>query len=251
MSQKEDVISAFLRTVQQRHAVITMDKAIREIDSGTSALRKQSAATVPVNGQRLQSLRQSAGMTQEELAQKSGYSDRLVRKAEASSPLRKSTVADLADALCTATQKVTAEDLVFSREQISIDIAAFLLNGPSGDGVTFKDLIHPGLELTVAGHELSIPFAGTYCGPAACESFRAQLMTTFVNIDFRHEQTQCFANELGACVQAITLLPLSSKLPDNATTLRIWWFLKTRFDASRLISIELHYDTGNVCRLLG
>jgi transcriptional regulator with XRE-family HTH domain len=228
-----------------------MDKAIREIDSGTSPLRKQSAATVPVNGQRLQTLRQSAGMTQEELAQKAGYSDRLVRKAEASSPLRRSTVADLADALCTATQKVTADDLAFSREQISTDVAAFLLHGPRGSGVVLADLIHPRLALTVAGYELNIPFAGTHSGPAACESFRTLFLASFVNIEYRPEQTQCFANELGTCVQAITLLESSSKSPANASTMEIWWFLKTRFDTSQLISIELLYDTGNVCRLLG
>jgi transcriptional regulator with XRE-family HTH domain len=144
-----------------------MDNSRLEIDFGTSQLKRPSSVTVPVNGQRLQTLRQSAGLTQEELAEKADYSDRLIRKAEASGPLRKSTIADLAEALSTTLQKVTSDDLVFSRDLIARDIAAFILNGS----------LSPALE--------------------------------------------------------------------------IWWFIKIHFEANRLVSMEMLYDTGNVCRLLG
>ena len=226
-----------------------MDNSRLEIDFGTSHLKKPSSLTVPVNGQRLQTLRQLAGMTQEELAEKAGYSDRLIRKAEASGPLRKSTIANLAKALSTAVQKVTVDDLVFSHELIFVDIAAFLLHGSMGSALSFEDLIHPGFAIIVAGHELNIPFAGTYSGPAACESFRDQLKQSFGGIEYQPDQTRCFAAAGETCVQAVTHLPLTSTA--TATSTEIWWFLNARFEASRLISIQLHYDTGNVCRLLG
>ena len=228
-----------------------MDNSRIEIDLGSSQIKKPSTLTIPVNGHRVQSLRQSAGMTQEELAQKAGYSDRLVRKAEASSPLRKSTIADLADALSTATQKVTIDDLMFCPEIISIDIAAFLLNGSMTSTVPVEDLIHPRFVLTVAGHELSIPFAGAHNGATACESFRGHLMRAFNTIEYKPHQTRCFTAAGETCVQAITLMQSLSKSLEPPSAMEIWWFLKTRFEASRLLSIELHYDTGNVCRLLG
>ena len=229
----------------------TMDNSRLEIDFGTSRLKKPSSVTVPVNGQRVQSLRQSAGMTQEELAKKAGYSDRLVRKAEASSPLRKSTIADLADALSTATQKVTADDLVFSRELISRDVASFILNGSLSPPDALSDLIHPRFVLRAAGQDMGIPFAGDVKGASACQSFRDRLNAAFSVVHFLPEQTRCFVATHETCVQATTLMMSCSPPQFVESAVEIWWFLKARFEASRLLSIELHYDTGNICRLLG
>jgi len=228
-----------------------MDNSRLEIDFGTSQLKRPSSVTVPVNGQRLQTLRQSAGLTQEELAEKAGYSDRLIRKAEASGPLRKSTIADLADALSTTAQKVTSDDLVFSRELIAGDIAAFILNGSLSPPDALSDLLHPGFVLRVAGQDLGIPFAGVIKGARACESFRDQLNAAFSLVRFLPEQTQCFVANHETCVQAKTLMKSLPTSRSVESASEIWWFLKTRFEGSRLVSMEMLYDTGNVCRLLG
>jgi transcriptional regulator with XRE-family HTH domain len=228
-----------------------MDNSRLEIDFGTSQLKRPSSVTVPVNGQRLQTLRQSAGLTQEELAEKAGYSDRLIRKAEASGPLRKSTIADLADALSTTAQKVTSDDLVFSHELIARDIAAFILNGSLSPPDVLSDLLHPRFVLRVAGQDLGIPFAGVIKGASACESFRDQLNATFSLVRFLPEQTQCFVATHEPCVQATTLMKSLPTARSVESASEIWWFLKTRFEGSHLVSMEMLYDTGNVCRLLG
>lgn len=228
-----------------------MSRSYRNGNLGGPGLKKPSPTTVPVNGQRLQKLRQLAGMTQEQLAEKAGYSERLVRKAEASSPLRKSTIADLAAALSSGEQRLTVDDLVFSHESVSTDMAAFLLHGSMALAESFQELIHPRFTLTVAGHELNIPFAGTHSGPSACDSFRDQFRGAFESIHYQPTQTHCFAAAHETCVQAITELQSSLQSLDQPITTEIWWFLKARFEASRLISVQLHYDTGNVCRLLG
>lgn len=220
-------------------------------DFGGPQPKKSSLVTVPVNGQKLQALRQQAGLTQEDLAEKAGYSDRLIRKAEASGPLRKSTIADLAAALSTVSHTVTADDLMFSREMISLDMATFLLHGSNGSAASFQDLIHPDFAIIVAGHELNIPFAGTHCGPEAYESFREQLQRSFEVIHFQPKQARCFVAARETCVQATTLLRSSSTTAEQPLAMEIWWFLKTCFEASRLVSVELNYDTGNICRLLG
>lgn len=228
-----------------------MDNFRLEIDFGRSQFKKPSTVTVPVNGQRLQTLRQLAGMTQEELAQKAGYSDRLIRKAEASNPLRKSTIADLAGALSTTARTVTSDDLVFSRELISRDITAFLLHGSLLPPDALSDLLHPRFVLRVVGQDLGIPFAGEISGTSACETFRDRLNATFSLIHFLPEQTRCFVETHETCVQTMTLLKPVSSSQSVEPASEIWWFLKTRFEASRLVSMELLYDTGNVCRLLG
>ena len=228
-----------------------MDRTDLDANSGSSGLRKPSSLTVMVNGRKLQTLRLSVGMTQEELAEKAGYSDRLVRKAEASSPLRKSSIANLAEALSSPEQKVRVDDLIFSHETISTDMTAFLLHGPVVSAAGFEDLIDPCFTIHVAGQELNIPFAGVHNGPAACETFRDQLKRSFEEIEYQPHQTRCFTAAAETCVHAMTQLQSSSTSLNQPLTMGIWWFLKTRFEASRLISIELHYDTGNVCRLLG
>ena len=228
-----------------------MDNSRLEIDFGTSQLKRPSSVTVPVNGQRLQTLRQSAGLTQEELAEKAGYSDRLIRKAEASGPLRKSTIADLAEALSTTLQKVTFDDLVFSRDLIARDIAAFILNGSLSPPDALNDLLHPRFVIRVAGQDLGIPFAGVMKGAGACESFRDQLNATFRLVRFLPEQTQCFVATHETCVQAATLMKSCSPTGSVELALEIWWFIKIHFEANRLVSMEMLYDTGNVCRLLG
>lgn len=228
-----------------------MGESVFDSDSGRQQLKKPSAVNVPVNGQRMQMLRQLAGMTQEELAQKAGYSDRLVRKAEASSPLRKSTVADLADALSTESQRVTVADLVFSRELIAVDIADFLLNGNSTLSGTWSDLLHPKFSLHAAGEELNIPFAGHHAGAGAFEAFRNQLNTTITVVEFLPDATCCFVANHETCVHASTLMKPLNPVRSFDSPLKIWWFLRKRFESTRLISMEVLYDTGSICRLLG
>ncbi len=227
-----------------------MVRADLDGNSGKPGLKKPGPVTVPVNGRKLQTLRQLAGLTQEQLAQKSGYSDRLVRKAEASSPLRKSTIANLAAALSTSEIRVTVADLVFSHELISTDIAEFLLHGPLTSKTSFKDLIDPLFAIRVAGQELNIPFAGIHSGPAACESFRDQFRRSCVEIQYQPHQTRCFSVAGETCVQAMTQLQLSSPSLEQPPSVEIWWFMQIRFEASRVINMDLYYDTGNICRML-
>lgn len=220
-------------------------------DFGGVPRRKSSLVTVPVNGHKLQTLRQLAGLTQEQLAEKAGYSDRLIRKAEASGPLRKSTIADLAAALSTTVRKVAVEDLMFSHDFVSGEITAFLLHGSMAPEVSLDELLHPDFTIIVAGQELKIPFAGTYCGPRACESFRNQLRQSLGTVEYMPQRTRCFSAARETCVHAITQFQRSPASNTKPIPIEIWWFLKARFEDCRFMKIDLHYDTGCVCRVLG
>lgn len=63
------------------------------------------------SGDRIKYYRRLLNFTQADLAKKSGYSERLIRRAEAGEPLADQTARDLAAALSTENLKVTIQDL--------------------------------------------------------------------------------------------------------------------------------------------
>ena len=84
---------------------------------------RQAAGTrvkgVSVCGESLRQLRIARGMTQMELARVAGYSERLIRKAEAGGSLSLTTIEDLADALSCHHKRITTSDLCSSPEAIA------------------------------------------------------------------------------------------------------------------------------------
>lgn len=72
-----------------------------------------------VCGESLRDLRIMRGLTQAELARRAGYSERLVRKAEAGGALSLSTIEDLAEALSRQEHKVVPSDLCSFPEAIA------------------------------------------------------------------------------------------------------------------------------------
>ena len=68
--------------------------------------------TAAINPDTFGFFRRNRGLTQEALAALSGYSDRLIRKAEAGGVLKWETIEDLAEALSSADVPLTAVDLV-------------------------------------------------------------------------------------------------------------------------------------------
>jgi transcriptional regulator with XRE-family HTH domain len=233
------------RATLSKNEMVPMDAEVNPVNR-----KVRSAITVAVNGQKLQALRQQAGLTQEELAGKSGYTDRLIRKAEASSPLRKATIIDLAEALSNPQYKVTIADLTFSHETLANEMSSLLLNGSSGFAEALKEFAHSKLDLHVAGQELGIPFAGTFKGLSSCNRFRDQLVQSFRSVRLLAEQTRSFTSPGEVCIHAVTEIEPSSPSQVNGNSVLVWWFLKVKFESNLISSLELMYDTGNICRLL-
>lgn len=74
---------------------------------------------VSVCGASLRQLRIACGITQAELARRAGYSERLIRKAEAGGSLELETIADLATALSDYGQRIEVVDLCSSPEGLA------------------------------------------------------------------------------------------------------------------------------------
>ena len=72
-----------------------------------------------VNGSMLRSCRVQLGWSQVELGHRSGYSERVIRKAEAGGSLRFQTIQDLAMTMSVNGQAVSFQDLTIDLESIA------------------------------------------------------------------------------------------------------------------------------------
>lgn len=93
-----------------------------------SAGQESHPRSIPCNGAVVRRLRKRLGLTQAQLASRSGFSERLIRKAEASTPISLKTVRSLAIALSCEEKKINPSVLICS----PIESAKRLLSNPDG-----------------------------------------------------------------------------------------------------------------------
>lgn len=125
----------------------------------------------PVNTQVLRELRLKRGWSQKELAQKAGYSDRLVRKAEFGGKLDVETIRNIAEALSTLEEKVTLD--LLTSDVLSIAKTFTQLFDELGAGMVpaIKHHIAPDFVLHVTSAVESIPLQGTWNGHHGFQAF--------------------------------------------------------------------------------
>ena len=124
------------------------------------------------HGLHIKHLRKRKGWSQEQLVEASGYSVRLVSKAETSGRIALTTLVDLAQALSTDTEIVRPEQLIFDPVRLCrlITHATYVLQKNSFDHM--KHLIADDFVLDAVGNSQQFPFVGQYHG---VEGFRRAL----------------------------------------------------------------------------
>jgi transcriptional regulator with XRE-family HTH domain len=115
-----------------------------------------------VAGESIRRIRQALGWTQQELAQRSGYCDRLIRKAEKGGALGTETIAVLAEALSTDLEPVSVQDLLVT-ESWPLRQICRSIEHRSTRGIALEAALDDQVVVYCAGGR-SIPFRGRYCG---------------------------------------------------------------------------------------
>lgn len=139
---------------------------------------------LPVNGPRIRQYRRALGLTQMDLANRSGYSERLVRKAESGGRLRPSTIADLAESLCEPGQTVTLQDLILPDGRDLSPLADLLmspersLDTPAADDV-LQLVDGAGTQFHIAGLPGAAEFFGIWSGATGFRDLRQRLHAAF------------------------------------------------------------------------
>lgn len=120
--------------------------------------------TVQLSPELFRSARLERGLTQRELANLAGYSERVIRKAELGGRIRFQLACDIAEALSTPSRTITLEHLCFS----TLTIAKRWMETFDEHGVNMLQHIHPFLSEDIVfvceGSKETFPFNGTWHG---------------------------------------------------------------------------------------
>jgi transcriptional regulator with XRE-family HTH domain len=130
----------------------------------------------PVN---TQVLRLKRGWSQKELAERAGYTDRLVRKAEFGGKLDVETIRNIAEALSTLEETITIDLLTNDVLSIAKKFTQFF----DELGLEMVSAIHhyiaPNFVLHVTSSDESLPLKGTWMGLQGLQAFLELFFGTF------------------------------------------------------------------------
>jgi transcriptional regulator with XRE-family HTH domain len=198
---------------------------------------------VLTNGCALRVLRNERGWTQRELARRSGYTERLVRKAELGGSLDLQTVVDIADALSQELGKVALEDLEVSRDIVSL-VQCFM-NGFFHQG---RDMIEdietylsPGFSLIIAGAPRSSVLSGEWKFPTGLQQF----VDRFYGL-FQRSSNECIDVAYTTGDRIVSARYRESLMVDGFQINPFWVNLHFRFSGGLIESIDVDFDAWSL-----
>jgi len=190
-----------------------------------------------VNKNRLRHLRMEKGWSQEELAKRSGYSERLIRKAESGGTVSTQTIRDLAEALSDEERRVTYQELVMD----PLSLAKQFVHAYDHFGQRMLDhcreIFHESFVFYCPGDKEQAPFAGEWVGITGMQRFFDRFYTTFSRNLGTLNPTFLVAEDHVCARYFDQVFFQGHTLP------QIWVNLHFRFQDGLIIRIDDEYDT--------
>ena len=199
---------------------------------------KNSESSVSAIGKQVSFYRKKRGLTQKQLAKIAGYSERLVRKAEADGSLSAITIRDLAAALSQEGAVVLPEDLIYSPESLALEFLAAFAEYEAGMIAHVEHFIDPQAVLFCAGDPEKIPFAGEWHGVDGFDRWARLFFTSLVRPekDFYKPEVLSHGNTVIMWGQDLAHAP---DLPFPP----IWVTQRFVFRQGKLLRFESMFDT--------
>lgn len=144
---------------------------------------------IRVDGDRIRFLRLQHGWTQRELASRSGYCDRLIRKAEQGGILSAETIDTLAETLSCERYQVTPHDLCRSARSTLFQLQSLLQNTKNAFEHDWRAMLDDSVKVNCRGPQQYIPFAGTFQGISAFQAWLALFLKCVVPDPNRSTET--------------------------------------------------------------
>ena len=194
-------------------------------------------------GKQLVELRKKLGLSQNELAKKAGYSERLIRKAESGEAITSSAIKDIAMALSINGHVVHPEDLICNPTQLTKLFLQSFATFESEMATHVKHFIDEHFTLNCAGDPGKIPFAGERNGIEGLSLWARCFFNTpirplkdFSMPDIISDNNKVIAwGHFWAHTSDLQLPP-------------IWVIQKFVFLKGKLIRLENLFDTYNCCQ---
>ena len=119
----------------------------------------------PCNTSFLKFYRNRRNWTQKQLAERVGYSERLIRKAESGQSISISTIDELATVLSSDETKIYPEDLITCHESLARAFTEAWYSKQQHMADVIKHFVHDDTRFHILGDQRCLPFAGCYRGP--------------------------------------------------------------------------------------
>lgn len=157
----------------------TIGEPSKRVSLGMKWMSNHIAPSYPCNGTILSYLRNRAGLTQEALARRSGYSRRLISKAEANGTISSATIQDLATALSSPENPVYPEDLIADPRAMSMEFVLGMYRYGRDIVRICRRFLATNVVFRIAGDPSVLPFAGSHVGQPAVEAALSRFFSVF------------------------------------------------------------------------
>lgn len=131
--------------------------------------RGPSGRSTSCNGKLISQLRKELGWTQSDLAQRAGFTERLIVKAESSQPIASSTLKILADTFQECGLSVSQQDLASDPAALAREFFRSTYKYGAKVLEHHERFISPDLVVHFSGDPSVFPFAGTHIGLTAAK----------------------------------------------------------------------------------
>lgn len=198
------------------------------------------------NGQLVKHGRRLLGITQEQLAARSGLSLRVVAKAEASGTLDHDTVEALAAAFCEAGFAVMAADLTSDPLTLARQFLANYAKYQADVVPKSLDMLSPNIVALVDGDPATNPIAGTYRGLAEFDG----LWRKFFGLFLRDGGTLPDSPGMVAGRDVVMWGHENIRVPDVPPQPGGFVMVKMTFDQGLIVRFEDYYESTGMMRAL-
>ncbi len=192
---------------------------------------------VPVNAAELKRLRETRGWSQRELATKAGYTDRLIRKAEAGGSLDVETICNLAEALSVDGEVVSKHSIMADRLSMATQfIDAYDYYGPAML-LHVESILADNFVFHVPGDASSAPFCGDWYGTNGLREFLRIFFSMVSRTPGTLKTVYSVGNNTVSAKYVDTLF-----VPDQPPTV-LWTNMHFYFEEGLIVRAEDQYDT--------
>lgn len=215
----------------------------------------QSGRSIRCNGDLISRLRKRAGWTQSELAFRTGFTERLIVKAEASQNVAAATLQIIAQALNEAGIDVTFQDLSADPTVLAKAFFRSICQFGHLSSELNANLLTDDLIVQFSGDPKVFSFAGKHVGIDAARNAFAKFFEAIQPFDHRHEieQVQFLGTrdgnqgDHGVLVWGETLANIAGAIDSRPLKFAI----RMNFKDARLTAFDYQFDTLEFAKRLG
>ncbi len=192
------------------------------------------------NGSAIRARRLAQGWTQDDLAGRSGYSRRLIQKAESGGSLAPATLRVLAQALSTDAEQVIIDDLTLTPLSVVQEFVAAMNSHYHDIGPAVEHLLADDFVLWSAGDPSVMPFAGEFNGRDAIVEYVRVFLSV---LSPSKEGFLRKVRYLASGNEVVCWLEAHAQVKGMDTTPPVWVCHRYVVEGGKIARYENHFDT--------